>query len=122
MALRSRRLRACLIAAGLFALAAGPDARRQALPDLLGRYERGDFGVVASISSAADRNRTLRGFEIEARRWTDEAAASQKRRRLVAASLALEVAHAWVDDRWSHGRRLIVWARDLLRESGPPLP
>jgi tetratricopeptide (TPR) repeat protein len=69
-----------------------------------------------------------RDFEQFREQFTREAAAwirvgdqaSMRRRELVAATVALEVAHSGFDVAWSQNRKLIEWGAELLRKAPQP--
>jgi tetratricopeptide (TPR) repeat protein len=104
-------------------LAAGPGAA----PDepsavaLLNRYERGEFdAVVETFQKLAAVEPLRKDLERTGVTWADSAGAGDvARRRLVAATMALEFANARMDDEWQTLRSLVEWGCALLRR-GPP--
>ena len=104
----------CLSSARVYALEVS------SVPALLDSYSSGDFdGVVRALDAVADpkelRSLLLRGAD----EWIALSSADVTHRRLVAASLALEVAHA----RLSHDVESVVifldWSMRTLRKQRP---
>jgi tetratricopeptide (TPR) repeat protein len=104
--------------------------------DLLDRYDRGAYQSVLDDIGRLDRNGDLpKRFEAEAPPWVASNRASVERRSLVAATLALELAHApnlWtpgglaspaqssrVERRWKQDNAarigLVLWGDDILQ-------
>jgi tetratricopeptide (TPR) repeat protein len=115
-----------LVAVGLI-LAAPPapaPTYPQAAPQiiaLLDRYDAGEFNAVvdafAGIDDVEDARKTL---EKHGAAWTEALGpAAVPRRRLVAATFALEFANARMTDEWARLRSLVEWGCGLVR-SGPP--
>lgn len=101
---------------------------RQPLPvaEVLTAYDRGSYETFFSTlgGSAADRD-LFPNFKREAERWLDAAAVEARpRRAIVAASVALEVAHLLRDDPPDHAGRYLLWASELMRKevTGVPTP
>lgn len=89
--------------------------------DLLERYNRGEHDAVVQVFLAAPGVDAIRK-ELEAKgpAWTiADGPAAEGRRRLVAATMALEFANARLDDEWRTLRSLVEWGCELLRR-GPP--
>jgi tetratricopeptide (TPR) repeat protein len=111
-----------------------PSAGPPALEDLLERYERGDFsGAVQAMRTLPKRPPVLGGADrvrldplfLEwmslAPRWIASGEAGRaSRRRLVAASFALEIAHARAAVQWFLRYPFVAWACGELRSSPPP--
>ena len=89
--------------------------------DLLDRYEGGDFDGVVKVFAAADNvNALRRQLEGDGEAWTTaRGPAAEQRRRLVAATMALEFADARTEDEWQNVDALVEWGCKLLRK-GPP--
>jgi tetratricopeptide (TPR) repeat protein len=88
--------------------------------DLLERYERGDHdAVVAEMTAVADAGAFARDLQRAAGAWIAAPRATPEtieRRRLVAATLALELGEAHLDADWGHLRATLEWACALLRK------
>ena len=91
--------------------------------ELLAHYERADYDTVtAALAAVTDFSHLRDEFERVANEWiTNAAAAEASRRRLVAATVALEIGKSAVDRDWLAVRPLVEWACALLRD-GPPRP
>jgi tetratricopeptide (TPR) repeat protein len=100
-----------LVAFGLPASA----AQLPSTGDLLERYARGDFTALIVPKTANDLGRLRQALERDAEGWVKRGdAKTQRKRQLVAATVALELAHASLKLDWGEGRRLMDWAIDLL--------
>ncbi len=97
-----------------------PESQRHIL-DLLDRYERGEFeAVVHQLPEGRELVAIARALSEDGERWTNGSASNNSaRKRLVAASLALEIAHLGLDDQWLALRSVVEWACRLLRKSAP---
>jgi tetratricopeptide (TPR) repeat protein len=117
-------------------LIARPSARAEAVGSLLDRYLAGGFSaVVSEIEKSGDYNGFYKALQDEAPAWIEAGEPdSRSRRKLAAATLALEVARAGTFDDWKLVQlwmrleniywrappKLIEWACELLRADGPP--
>jgi tetratricopeptide (TPR) repeat protein len=114
-------LAACLF--GLQGQAAAPQAL--AITDALSLYDRGsysEFFDALSRDGAVDQN-LFKTFEKDANAWTKSAdVASRDRRSVVAASVALEIAHLLRDEPGDRAGRYLLWASLLMRRSPPTTP
>jgi tetratricopeptide (TPR) repeat protein len=92
------------------------------LPPLLDLYERGEYdAALAPIGPWPNSERLLEKLRDDAPRWVDATGPeAAPRRRLIAASFALEAAHRGLAN-WDDARHLVEWGCQLLR-AGPPLP
>jgi hypothetical protein len=120
--LRSWLLLAVGIAGCEFGGGALSGQTRPATAELLKQYEQGQYDDVAKALGGL---RDFEGFRKELDRVASPWIASQgpaaaPRRRLVAASLALEAARVGVLD-WFRARTLVEWGCAMLRKGGPPL-
>jgi tetratricopeptide (TPR) repeat protein len=87
--------------------------------DLLDRYGRGDYAAFTPPRSPLDLQRMRQGVMHDGEPWIKRGSGRETRRRaLVVASVALELARASVDIDWGEGRQLIEWAAEILRQ-GP---
>jgi tetratricopeptide (TPR) repeat protein len=115
---------------------ATPRAGTDDFGGLLDRYVSGEFAAVASeIEQSDDYNGFLKDLRNEAPGWIEAGCeADRSRRKLAAATLALEVARAgtfkdwklvqnWIrleNIYWRAPPKLIEWACELLRAEGAP--
>lgn len=94
------------VSVALAAWLAHPAARAQTTPvaiPLLEQYAKGEFAAVERELHALDedgRAALLKGLETSAAAWTDAVPAERDRRRLAAATFALEAARAGEWDQW----------------------
>jgi tetratricopeptide (TPR) repeat protein len=106
------------LVAVVFCVAAEPQAPRLSPLDLLNQYERGEYeSVLTQLDVARDKSPSI-GKELVglSRSWTDaKGAAIAARRRLIAASLELEVVAIGLDDNWSSLRSVLESACELVR-------
>lgn len=127
-----RRLQIALAVVCLVGLAE-PQASSPALEALLADYDRGQFqAVVRAMRDLPERPAVLGGadgvrldplfleWERLAPRWI--AAGEAGRRRMVAASFALELASARASSPWHLRYPFVAWACGLLRASPPAHP
>jgi hypothetical protein len=126
----SRRFPIAAVLVCLIALAE-PMARTPTLEDLLLRYDRGEFqAAVRAVRDLPERPSVVGGtdgvrldplfleWEKLAPGWIAAAGAGQAgRRRLVAASFALELANARSASQWYLRYPFVAWACGLLRAS-----
>jgi tetratricopeptide (TPR) repeat protein len=123
------------------AIAVSP-AARSAAPDravaLLDRYASGDFdGVVAAIAPVTDFAPLYKDLVAQAPKWMNEGgAADLERRRLAAATFAMEAAHIGAGHDWKHVQmfmrleniywkppaQLLEWGCALMRSAPAPTP
>ena len=89
--------------------------------DLLDRYDRGEFdAVVETFLKLRDVGNLREDLERNGPMWASAGGSGDEpRRRLVAATMALELANARLDDQWKELRSLVEWGCQLLRR-GPP--
>ena len=89
--------------------------------DLLDRYDRGDRDAVIEIFKGATDAVSIRNdIEKNGAAWAAAAGpAREPHRRLVAATMALELANSRMHDKWLKLRELVEWGCQLLRR-GPP--
>ncbi len=105
-----------------------PDARvalaqaPSVLP-LLDRYAQGNVAAVTPLAEWPDKRRVVGDIEDAARRWIGADRATSDRRRLVAATFALEIAQRWRSDAdWPAARELLAWSCLELRRTPSPAP
>lgn len=115
-------MRPALVALALLWWATSAAASEQ-LPstgDLFDRYARGDFSAFAVPRTPNDLDRFRQALVHDAESWLRRGdARTLRRRQLIAATIALEAAHASIDVSWGQGRQFIEWGATLLRK-GPP--
>ena len=110
---------------GVACLGAAP-SRQMAVSftDALTYYELGEYDAVARglrASIAGDPDRVIPMLARDAEAWIKaDGAAEVPRRRLVAATFALELGLSGIDTQWEVTTQAIEWACTLLRRSGPP--
>lgn len=112
-----------LLAAGFLTLSQA----RPSLPtatDLLARYARGDFdAVVQAFVEARDPGELKGQLQEQGSKWTKaEGEAAEPRRRLIAATVGLELANARMDDQWLELRSLVEWGCGLMRRGAASEP
>ena len=92
--------------------------------DVLTLYDAGEYETVASglrTSIAGDPDRVIPMLSRDAEAWIGAGGPNEiARRRLVAATFALELGHAGIDTQWEITRRAVEWACSQLRRAGPP--
>ena len=114
---------AALAAAGALAFRAVPPAARAQITaapmDLATYYSFGEFEMVESaLRRAASGNLdvVLAGLQADAEGWIDADGPDwAPGRRLIVATVALEAAHAGLDNQWRNSRDFIRWACLMLR-------
>lgn len=96
-------------------------AQTHSLSGLLDAYASGRFDIL-NAHTVPERLDELRGrLPRDAERWINAApSAGQRRRQVVAATVALELARRYLDVNWDSARGLIVWGSELLRKGGSP--
>jgi hypothetical protein len=91
--------------------------------DLLEYYGAGEYDVVRrALTEAAsgDLGVVLEALQRNAPAWIDaDGPGGRDRRRMIAATFALEAAQASLADRWERSRAMIEWASGLLAKSRP---
>jgi tetratricopeptide (TPR) repeat protein len=137
----ARRAAALLLVFGLLALTTGRSAARSmSATALLDRYLHGEYAaVVAELSTFDKFDDLLEQLRRDGPAWIDAGGEAQRdRRRLTAATVALEAARAdewyewkWIQSSgfgphpiltWKPAPLLIEWGCALLREDSPPRP
>jgi tetratricopeptide (TPR) repeat protein len=124
----ARRLMLAAAALWLAALTAHSHARGPQLTisllDALTMYDAGEHAsVVRALAAAAGRDGQALAALLrqDVPGWiTADGPSEAPRRRLVAATFVLEVAHAGLDTQWETSRSVTEWACELLRSAGPP--
>jgi len=117
-----------LCSTALILSALGMPAARAALPlqsnlQLLDRYERAEFDAVSrEFENSRGLTSLARTLMRQGEDWTTAAGSeAAPKRRLIAASVALELANAGLDDQWLALRSLVEWGCELIRKN-PPTP
>jgi len=91
--------------------------------DLLDYYEAGEFDAVQDAlrrAAKGDLGIVLDALKRDGRTWIDaDGPQWRPRRRLMAATLALETAHASLDRGWLASRALIEWGASELAKAPP---
>lgn len=132
--LLTRRLGLAVLLAALTIVR--PHAAHTSVTTLLDRYSEGHFAeVIRTIEADRDYDDLLKKLQKDAHGWIDAGGPGDRsRRRLAAATLALEAARAGTFDDWKLVRnfmrlefiywkappKLIEWGCRLLGEAGPP--
>ena len=119
---RSSMRKALLLAVALGAGMALAPVQRVRVTDLLELYLEGDFAAaVAPLAKVSNVNSVAVDIEVDGDAWIAKGAtpAEIERRRLAAASLALEFAVMRMEDEWYTLRPLIEWGCAQLRKSEP---
>ena len=124
-----RRAWVAFVAAGLVLLAADAGRAQALIPapiDLLDQYARGDGERAAGLLATMPHERLEalgKAIQKAAPAWlqtTDPAVA--RRRRLAAATLALDVAHTGLLTEWQVLRSLVEWGCTLVRQNPAEQP
>lgn len=115
----------CVVAVGLSSVNRQSESSRLVITDALNAYDRGQFAQVfdaISLNGAVDANLYSR-FAQDAERWiaTGPTEASE-RRILVAASVAVEIAHRLRSQPPVRAAQYLVWASLLMRRRAPAVP
>jgi tetratricopeptide (TPR) repeat protein len=119
----------------LLAAVAGPVAVRSApplvqpvgaldVPAALALYDRGEYSeFISAISTAGAIPRNLfKNFEKDAGRWVNDGQAPDRpRRAIVAASVAIEIAHVLHHQAPEWPGEYLVWAVRTVRQNLPPV-
>jgi tetratricopeptide (TPR) repeat protein len=95
------------------------------VPHLLSLYDRGSYVEFFDSLSGVNDNleRLYPAFERDAGRWVKASeAAARWRRQLVAASVALELAHQLRSSAAEYPARYLVWASLIVRQNPPAAP
>lgn len=120
-----RRSLILLLAAWVFAIQTDTAAtQRLAVTDALLLYDSGSYSKFFSAlnsNGAVDRH-LFEQFEKDASRWVKESAALRERRTIIAAAVALELAHLLRDKPADWAGRYLVWASKLVRQDPPQIP
>ncbi len=114
---------ACVVATGRAQTNPSPSQPPLNVLALLDQYALGNIGAAATFAQRPGVDRSVRAFEDQARRWIEADRSGIGRRRLVAATFALEVASKWVGGgptNWAWGSRLITWGCIQLRANPVP--
>jgi hypothetical protein len=115
-----------VVVAGLLCVPWGARAQSftASFADVLTLYDVGEYEVVARglrASIAGDPDRTIKLLTREAEAWIALTGPSEApRRRLVAATFALELGLAGVDTQWEFTKQAVEWACGVLRRAGKP--
>jgi hypothetical protein len=88
---------------------------------LLDQYDRGEFdAVVQAFARVRDPDALRKDLEKAGQAWTAaRGPALEPRRRLVAATVGLEFAHARMTDQWLTLRSLVEWGCQLMATGAP---
>lgn len=91
--------------------------------ELLDQYERGTPTAAEAFKGVIHVESVKDDLHAQGERWIEEAGPKEvARRRLVAATFALETARAGLDHEWANSVDLIDWGWTQLRKERPPLP
>jgi hypothetical protein len=89
--------------------------------DLLDRYPAVTVDFRVLLKSKRDLEQFGERFTRDADAWIQSHnGGNPRRRQIVAATLALDVAHASLDVDWSQGKHLIEWGSEMLRKTPVP--
>ena len=110
---------------GVVCLGAAPSGQMTvSFVDALTYYELGEYDAVArglKASIAGDADRVIPMLARDAEAWIKaDGAAEVPRRRMVAATFALELGLSGIDTQWEVTKQAIEWACTMLRRAGPP--
>ena len=110
-----------MFAALLVALTSLPPQAAPRAVDLLNLYERGNHAaVVEAFLRVRDVGDLRKDLEKNGPEWTRAGGAgTEPRRRLVAATVALEFARARLDDEWQELRSLVEWGCQAVSRGAP---
>lgn len=114
--------KALFLGVAMIAAMAFAPSQRLRVTDLLELYLKGDFeAAVAPLSKVSNVTSVAVDLEVDGDAWAAKGATpgEVERRRLVAASLALEFTGLRMLDEWYTLRPLIEWGCTQLRKSGP---
>lgn len=122
--MRGAGLAITLVVAVLRAAPQPPTVEVSAI-DLLELYGLGEFDAVSKAvrdASRGDLVPILEALRTQGREWIDaDGTALAGRRRLAAATFALEVAEAGLANQWARSQDLVEWACSTLRNLRQPL-
>jgi tetratricopeptide (TPR) repeat protein len=91
--------------------------------ELLDQYEHGNPAAPAAFAGVIHVESVKNALHAEGEQWIEAAGPKEiPRRRLVAATFALETARAGLDHEWANSVDLIDWGWAQLRKERPPLP
>lgn len=113
------------VAACLLAVAERPAGQGFALMpmELLDQYDRGNPIAADALAGVIHVESVKDALNAEGERWIEAAGPKEvARRRLVAATFALDTARAGLDHEWANSVELIDWGWAQLRKQRPPLP
>jgi Flp pilus assembly protein TadD len=114
----------CLAALPAHSHARGSQQLTISMLDALTMYEVGEHAPVVRAMAAAggsDGDALQALIRQDVPGWIAADGASEApRRRLVAVTFVLELAHAGIDIQWETTRSVTEWACELLRRAGPP--
>jgi tetratricopeptide (TPR) repeat protein len=79
-----------------------------------------EFFTALNRTTAVDAS-LFKTFDKTASGWVNEAGPSVDRRRIVAASVAIEIAHVLREQQPEHGGQYLVWASLLMRKQSAPV-
>lgn len=120
-------VRSLAIAGLVWVVATRPGAAQQmtiSLGDALSYYELGEIDAVARAladSGGGDAEHFMPVFKKDAAAWiAADGPAAVPRRRLVAATFALEIGYSGLSSQFEMTKQATEWACDLLRSAGPP--
>lgn len=120
------RLSAALLALLLVSArpaATGASAQQLPIVSLIERYTHGQYATAKALADVPDRAAAVQAFSGQAERWIDADRSAASRRRLAAATFALDVAQQWMgEEPWPYARLLLAWSCEQLRLSPTPEP
>lgn len=91
--------------------------------ELLDQYEHGNPSASSAFAGVIHVESVKDDLHAQGERWIEEAGPKEiARRRLVAATFALETARAGLDYEWANSVELIDWGWSQLSKQRPPLP
>jgi tetratricopeptide (TPR) repeat protein len=91
--------------------------------ELLDQYEHGNPAAPAAFAGVIHVESVKNALHADGERWIEAAGPKEiPRRRLVAATFALETARAGLDYEWTNSVELIDWGWAQLSKQRPPLP
>ena len=91
--------------------------------ELLDQYEHGNPAAAGAFAGVIHVESVKDALHAEGERWIEAAGPKEiPRRRLVAATFALETARAGLDYEWTNSVELIDWGWSQLSKQRPPLP
>ena len=91
--------------------------------ELLDQYERGTSAAADAFVGVIHVESVKDDLHAQGERWIEETGPREiSRRRLVAATFALDTARAGLDYEWANSVELIDWGWSQLSKQRPPLP